>query len=123
MREAHIHGQAARQSVVHGFDQASRVVVAAAIIMVAVFSGFIVSYDIMIKQVGFALAAGILIDAFLVRLTLIPALMAVFDDRAWWLPRWLDRLLPDLDIEGDKLLTMLNQQAAATSPQDVEARN
>ncbi|WP_235738350.1 MMPL family transporter [Nocardioides alcanivorans] len=86
MREAHIHGQAARPSVVHGFDHASRVVVAAAIIMVAVFSGFIFSHDIMIKQVGFALAAGILIDAFIVRLTLVPALMAVFDDRAWWLP-------------------------------------
>ena len=60
------------------------------------------------------LAAGILIDAFIVRLTLVPALMAVFDDRAWWLPRWLDRLLPDLDIEGDKLLTMLNQETEAT---------
>ena len=114
MREAHIHGQAARPSVIHGFDQASRVVVAAAVIMVAVFSGFIFSHDIMIKQVGFALAAGILIDAFIVRLTLVPALMAVFDDRAWWLPRWLDRLLPDLDIEGDKLLTMLNQETEAT---------
>jgi putative drug exporter of the RND superfamily len=123
MREAHIHGQPARQSVVHGFDQASRVVVAAAIIMVAVFSGFIFSHDIMIKQIGFALAAGILIDAFIVRLTLVPALMAVFDERAWWLPRWLDRLLPDLDIEGDKLLTMLNQQAEATDRQNVEVRN
>jgi RND superfamily putative drug exporter len=120
MREAHIHGQPARQSVVHGFDHASRVVVAAAIIMVAVFSGFIFSHDIMIKQIGFALAAGILIDAFIVRLTLVPALMAVFDERAWWLPRWLDRLLPDLDIEGDKLLTMLNQRAEATDRQDTE---
>ena len=120
MREAHIHGQAARPSVVHGFDQASRVVVAAAIIMVAVFSGFIFSHDIMIKQIGFALAAGILIDAFIVRLTLVPALMAVFDEGAWWLPRWLDRLLPDLDIEGDKLLTMLNQQAEATDQQDIK---
>ena len=123
MREAHIHGQAARQSVVHGFDQASRVVVAAAIIMVAVFSGFIFSHDIMIKQVGFALAAGILIDAFIVRLTLVPALMAVFEERAWWLPSWLDRLLPDLDIEGDKLLTMLNQQTEATNRQSIEVRN
>ena len=123
MREAHIHGQPARQSVVHGFDQASRVVVAAAIIMVAVFSGFIFSHDIMIKQIGFALAAGILIDAFIVRLTLVPALMAIFDERAWWLPRWLDRLLPDLDIEGDKLLTMLNQQAEATDQQNLEVRN
>lgn len=123
MREAHIHGQPARQSVVHGFDQASRVVVAAAIIMVAVFSGFIFSHDIMIKQIGFALAAGILIDAFIVRLTLVPALLAVFDERAWWLPRWLDRLLPDLDIEGDKLLTMLNQQAEATDRQSLEVSN
>lgn len=122
MREAHIHGQAARSSVVHGFDQASRVVVAAAIIMVAVFSGFIFSHDIMIKQIGFALAAGILIDAFIVRLTLVPALMALFDERAWWLPRWLDRLLPDLDIEGDKLLTMLNQQTEATDREDIKIR-
>src|SRR3546814_20370689 len=119
MREAHIHGQAARPSVVHGFDHASRVVVAAAIIMVAVFSGFIFSHDIMIKQVGFALAAGILIDAFIVRLTLVPALMAVFDDRAWWLPPWLDRLLPDLDIARDKLLTMLSQQAEVTDLSDI----
>ena len=123
MREAHIHGQAARPSVVHGFDHASRVVVAAAIIMVAVFSGFIFSHDIMIKQIGFALAAGILIDAFIVRLTLVPALMALFSERAWWLPRWLDRLLPDLDIEGDKLLTMLNQQAEAPDRHDIEVRN
>lgn len=123
MREAHIHGQAARQSVVHGFDQASRVVVAAAIIMVAVFSGFIFSHDIMIKQIGFALAAGILIDAFLVRLTLVPALMAAFDERAWWLPRWLDHLLPDLDIEGDKLLAMLNQQAEPTDREDNDIRS
>ncbi len=123
MREAHIHGEGARQSVVHGFDQASRVVVAAAIIMVAVFSGFIFSHDIMIKQIGFALAAGILIDAFVVRLTLVPALMAVFNERAWWLPRWLDRVLPDLDIEGDKLLTMLNEEAEAPGRQHLEVRN
>jgi RND superfamily putative drug exporter len=122
MREAHIHGQEARQSVVHGFDQASRVVVAAAIIMISVFSGFIFSHDVMIKQIGFALAVGILIDAFIVRLTLVPALMAVFGERAWWLPRWLDRLLPDLDIEGDKLLAMLNQQPEATDRDKTEVR-
>ena len=106
-----------------GFTSGARVVAAAALIMVAVFSGFIFSHDIMIKQVGFALAAGILIDAFIVRLTLVPALMAVFDERAWWLPRWLDRLLPDLDIEGDRLLSMLNQEADATDRQSIEVRN
>lgn len=109
MRESYVHGYHGQASVVHGFDQASRVVVAAAVIMVSVFAGFIFTDDVMIKQIGFALAVGILIDAFLVRITLTPALMAVFGDRAWWLPRWLDRILPDLDVEGDRLLQMLER--------------
>ncbi|MGO0577748.1 MMPL family transporter [Ornithinimicrobium panacihumi] len=107
MRESYVHGYHGKASVVHGFDQASRVVVAAAVIMVSVFAGFIFTHDVMIKQIGFALAIGILIDAFLVRITLTPALMALFGDKAWWLPRWLDRILPDLDVEGDRLLQML----------------
>ncbi len=115
MRESYVHGYHGRASVVHGFDQASRVVVAAAVIMVSVFAGFMSSHDIMIKQIGFALAAGILIDAFLVRITLIPALMALFGDKAWWLPRWLDRILPELDVEGDRLLQMLNQKPGETA--------
>ena len=109
MRESYVHGHHGRASVVHGFDQASRVVVAAAVIMVSVFAGFIFTHDVMIKQIGFALAIGILIDAFLVRITLTPALMALFGDKAWWLPRWLDRILPDLDVEGDRLLQMLTR--------------
>lgn len=112
MRESYVHGYHGRASVVHGFDQAARVVVAAAVIMVSVFAGFIFTHDVMIKQIGFALAIGILIDAFLVRMTLIPALMALFGDKAWWLPRWLDRVLPDLDVEGDRLVEMLNREAA-----------
>ncbi|MFW6205171.1 MAG: MMPL family transporter, partial [Actinomycetota bacterium] len=104
MRDAHVHGYRGVRSVVNGFDQASRVVVAAAVIMISVFSGFIFSHDIMIKQFGFALAFGILVDAFVVRMTLVPAIMAIFGERTWWLPRWLDRLLPNLDIEGDRLL-------------------
>ena len=85
-------------------------VVAAAIIMTAVFAGFIFNADPTVKQVGFALAVGILIDAFLIRLTLVPAVMAMFGDRAWWLPAWLDRLLPDLDVEGEKLLQRLDEE-------------
>lgn len=119
MREAHVHGRRGRDAVVYGFDQASRVVVAAAIIMIAVFSGFIFSDDIMIKQIGFALAVGVLIDAFVVRITLIPAAMAVFGDRAWWLPTWLDRLLPDLDVEGDKLADRLRAEDG-TSPAEAD---
>ncbi|HEX4811964.1 MAG TPA: MMPL family transporter, partial [Nonomuraea sp.] len=122
MREAYVHGYHGHASVVHGFDQASRVVVAAAIIMISVFSGFIFSHDIMIKQIGFALAVGILLDAFLVRMTLVPALMALFDDKAWWLPRWLDRLLPDLDVEGDKLLALLNTRDDARTDTPVGTR-
>lgn len=110
MRESYVHGYHGPASVVHGFDQASRVVVAAAVIMVSVFAGFIFTHDVMIKQMGFALAIGILIDAFLVRITLTPALMALFGDKAWWLPRWLDRILPDLDVEGDRLLQMLTRR-------------
>ncbi|MDO7908735.1 MMPL family transporter [Paenibacillus sp. JX-17] len=107
MREAYVHGHKGKDSVIHGYEQSSRVVLAAAVIMVSVFAGFIFTDDIMIKQIGFALAIGILIDAFIVRMTLIPALMAVFGDKAWWLPKWLDRLLPNLDVEGDKLIAQL----------------
>ncbi|MEK5439644.1 MULTISPECIES: MMPL family transporter [Paenibacillus] len=108
MREAYVHGRRGNDSVVHGYDLASRVVLAAGVIMVSVFAGFIFAPDAMIKQIGFALAFGILIDAFIIRMTLVPAVMAFFGDKAWWLPKWLDRLLPNLDVEGDKLIAMLN---------------
>lgn len=111
MREAHVHGYKGVDAVVHGFDQAARVVVAAAIIMTAVFAGFVFSHDAMIKQFGLALAAGILIDAFLVRMLVIPASMALLGEKAWWMPRWLDRLLPDLDVEGDRLIERLEHSA------------
>lgn len=109
IREVHAHGESARTAVVEGFHHASRVVVAAAMIMVSVFAGFVLSDDSMIRQFGFALSAGILIDAFLIRMTLIPAVLHLAGEHAWWLPRWLDRLLPDLDLEGTRL-------AAAAAP-------
>ncbi len=101
MREARAHGMPARRAIVHGFDHASRVVVAAAVIMTSVFAGFVLSEDPMIKQFGFALGVGVVIDAFIVRMTLVPAVMSLLDERAWWLPRWLDRLLPGVDIESE----------------------
>ncbi|MDQ0113822.1 MMPL family transporter [Paenibacillus harenae] len=113
MRESYVHGHHGKESVIHGYDQASRVVVAAAVIMVSVFAGFIFAHDIMIKQIGFALAIGILIDAFFVRMALVPAVMAIFGDKAWWLPKWLDKSLPNLDVEGDKLLAELKEQEGA----------
>ena len=72
-------------------------------IMVSVFGGFVLTDDTMIRQFGFALSVGILIDAFLIRMTLMPALLLVVGEVAWWLPRWLDELLPKLDLEGTQL--------------------
>lgn len=115
MRESYVHGRHGNESVVHGYELASRVVLAAGIIMVSVFAGFIFAPDAMIKQIGFALAFGILIDAFIIRMTLVPAVMAVFGDKAWWLPKWLDRLLPNLDVEGDKLIAKLHAESSQNS--------
>ncbi|SFT27757.1 MMPL family transporter [Paenibacillus sp. BC26] len=117
MREAYVHGHKGTSSVVEGYQQASRVVVAAAIIMVSVFAGFILTEDIMLKQIGFALTIGILIDAFFVRMALVPAIMAVFGDKAWSFPKWLDRIVPNLDVEGDKLIAELK---AAANPKDTK---
>jgi RND superfamily putative drug exporter len=103
MREEHVHGVAPTRAVVNGFAHGARVVTAAAIIMVSVFAGFILSPESFIKSIGFALAAAILFDAFVVRMTIVPAVMTLLGRRAWWLPRWLDRVLPDIDVEGDKL--------------------
>ncbi|MEU2282688.1 MMPL family transporter [Streptomyces sp. NPDC013178] len=100
MREAYVHGDRAPQAVVTGFRHSARVVAAAAVIMIAVFSGFIGSGESMIKTIGFGLAVAVLFDAFVVRMALVPAVLALLGDRAWWLPRWLDRLLPRVDVEG-----------------------
>jgi RND superfamily putative drug exporter len=103
MREEHVHGADAQAAVVHGFRHGARVVTAAAVIMISVFAGFVLTPDTTIKSMGFALAIGVFFDAFLIRMTLVPAVMSLLGDRAWWIPRWLDRLLPDVDVEGEKL--------------------
>ncbi|GAB3992169.1 MMPL family transporter [Nocardioides marmoraquaticus] len=103
MREAHVHGMSAREAVVDGFRNSARVVTAAATIMISVFGAFILEHDPLIQSIGFALAAAVFLDAFVVRMALVPALMYLLGERAWWLPRWLDRLLPELDVEGEKL--------------------
>lgn len=103
MREAYAHGAPARIAVVQGLRAGRAVVTAAAIIMISVFGGFVFSHSAMIRPIGFALAFGVLVDAFVVRMVLIPALMHLVGDKAWWIPRWLDRLLPDVDVEGAAL--------------------
>ncbi|MER7726452.1 MMPL family transporter [Streptomyces sp. NPDC096323] len=114
MREAHVHGESPGQAVVTGFKHGARVVTAAAVIMIAVFSGFIGSSESMIKMIGFSLAIAVFFDAFVVRMAIVPAVLALLGKRAWWLPRWLDRALPNVDVEGENL----RKQLAATSADD-----
>ncbi|MFI8069534.1 MMPL family transporter [Streptomyces sp. NPDC086033] len=103
MREAYVHGETAHHAVTSGFRHSARVVVAAALIMIAVFAGFIGESDSMIKMIGFGLASAVLLDAFVVRMAIVPAVLALLGDKAWWLPKWLDRILPRVDVEGEAL--------------------
>ncbi|MFI1589305.1 MMPL family transporter [Streptomyces halstedii] len=103
MREAYVHGETPGQAIVTGFRHGARVVTAAAVIMMAVFAGFIGSSESMIKMIGFSLAIAVFFDAFVVRMAIVPAVLALLGRRAWWLPRWLDRALPSVDVEGEGL--------------------
>jgi RND superfamily putative drug exporter len=101
MHEAYTKTGDPKQAIRTGFTHGARVVTAAAAIMIAVFAGFVGHHDVAIQMMGFGLAVGIFVDAFLVRMTLMPALMTLLGKSAWWLPRWLDRVLPHLSIEGE----------------------
>lgn len=100
MREEYDGGATPHDAIVTGFSHGARVVTAAAIIMISVFAGFILGPDAMVKEIGFGLAFAVLIDAFLIRMTFIPAVLGLFGAKAWWLPRWLDRLLPNTGVKG-----------------------
>ncbi|MGX4652441.1 MMPL family transporter [Micromonospora sp. SCSIO 07396] len=110
MREDFVHGDTARQATINGMGHGARVVTAAALIMISVFGGFVFLDDPVIKSMGFALAVGVAIDAFVVRMTIVPAVMSLLNTRAWWLPRWLNRALPNVDIEGENLRAHLDKQ-------------
>ncbi|WP_228990818.1 MMPL family transporter [Streptomyces sp. DH8] len=110
MREAYVHGETPGQAIVTGFQHGARVVTAAAVIMMAVFSGFIGSSEQMVKMIGFSLAVAVLFDAFVVRMAIVPAVLALLGKKAWWLPRWLDRALPNVDVEGEKLQKQLTEE-------------
>lgn len=109
MHEAYRETNDAQRSILRGFAHASKVVVAAALIMVAIFAGFISNHDPSIQPVGFALAVGIFVDAFIVRLTIVPAVMRLLDKAAWWLPRWLDRIIPRISIEGEEPIGLVDK--------------
>jgi RND superfamily putative drug exporter len=121
MHEAHSHGAAPLAAVRTGFRQAAPVVVAAAAIMFSVFAGFVPAGEATIKSIAFALAIGILVDAFVVRMVLVPAALSLLGERAWWLPRGL-RWLPVLDVEGEGLRARAPAGAPATAPAEVASR-
>lgn len=99
IREEHVHGLPTRDAVEHGIAAIGRVVVAAALIMATVFAAFILSADRIPKEFGLLLAVAILTDALIVRMTLVPAFLTLMREKSWYMPRWLDRLLPNLTIE------------------------
>ena len=120
MREEYVHGGDARQAVVTGFGHGARVVTAAAIIMISVFAGFILSPESIVKSIGFALGVAVLFDAIVVRMTIVPAVMTLLGKAAWWLPRWLDKVLPNVDVEGEKLRHELDDKVPDTIPAELE---
>jgi RND superfamily putative drug exporter len=121
MREGYVHGDTAHEAIVDGFRHGSRVVAAAAAIMISVFAAFMLQPNPLIQSMGFALAAAVFFDAFVVRMTLIPAVMYLLGSRAWWLPRWLDRLLPNVDVEGEQLTRPREQAKAEEAAEDTRS--
>jgi RND superfamily putative drug exporter len=112
MRESYNTTHDANGATIAGFRASARVVTAAAIIMISVFGSFIFGGTIRIASIGFSLAFGVLADAFLIRMTFVPAVHTLLGDRAWHLPRWIDRILPNVDIEGAALTERLKARAA-----------
>jgi len=103
------------ESVIAGLASTARVISSAALIMICVFGGFVLSEDPTVKMFGLGLGTAILVDATVVRLVLVPASMKLMGDANWWLPGWLDRLLPRVDIDGERALPQLVQTAASES--------
>jgi RND superfamily putative drug exporter len=103
IREAHVHGASYQEAVVDGFRNSARVVTAAALIMTSVFAAFMLIDEPIIRSMGFALAVAVLFDAFVVRMVLIPGVLYLLGEKAWWLPKWLDKVLPNVDVEGENL--------------------
>lgn len=118
MKEESSRGAAPKDAVIAGFRDGSRVVVAAALIMISVFAGFVIGHDPIVQPIGFALAVGVFIDAFVVRMALVPAVMILLGKAAWWFPRFLERTVPHVDMEGERLSAQLAGEAPAGAKQD-----
>ncbi|MFJ1458863.1 MMPL family transporter [Nocardia sp. N2S4-5] len=115
MREEYVHGEPPKEAVIKGYHHGARVVTSAAIIMIFVFGSFILESDTTAKSMGFALAAGVLFDAFLVRMVLIPSLLILMGKWAWWIPNWLSKIVPDIDVEGARLRELNREHETKTT--------
>ncbi len=100
VREQYLKHRDPKRAIVEGVGSTARVITSAALIMIAVFGAFILGCDVIAKMFGVGLAVAVLLDVTLVRMVLVPAAMSLLGHRAWWLPAWLDRLLPTIDLEG-----------------------
>lgn len=104
MREVYTHTGNPKEAILAGMRDSGKVVAAAGLIMIAVFFGFMLMPDPMVKAIGMSLAFGVLFDAFVVRLTIVPAVMTLMGKAAWYMPKWLDKILPNIDVEGESIL-------------------
>ncbi|WP_100444450.1 MMPL family transporter [Glycomyces xiaoerkulensis] len=119
VREAYVHGDSPKRAIEDGYAHSARVVVAAALIMISVFAAFVFSGEQFIAAMGFGLAAAVAFDAFVVRMAIIPAVMALLGRGGWWIPRWLDRVVPNVDVEGERLRRHLAEDEAPTDDHDL----
>ncbi|NLV54630.1 MAG: MMPL family transporter [Acidimicrobiales bacterium] len=122
IREDYVRGGDARHAVLTGLTSSARVITAAALIMISVFGSFILGDNPIIKMFGVGFATAVLLDATIVRMIIVPSTMALFGERAWRLPAWLDRLLPDLDVEGEHLIEQLEHEDELDAAVDRDER-
>jgi putative drug exporter of the RND superfamily len=118
VREQYLKHREPKRSVVEGVGSTARVITSAGLIMIAVFGAFILDTDVVAKMFGVGLAVAVLLDVTLVRMILVPAAMSLLGHRAWWLPAWLDRLLPTIDLEGSDDHSDLDAELAELSEED-----
>jgi len=100
MREEYVHGRSPKDSIIIGYQHGARVVTSAAVVMISVFVAFMLAPDTFARMMGFSLAAAVFFDAFIIRMIVVPAVITLLGERAWKLPSWLDRILPNVDVEG-----------------------
>ena len=121
VHEAYNEGDRPRESVIHGMSRIGKVVLFAGLIMASVFLAFVTQPDIIGKMFGVGLGLAILIDVLIVRLVIAPAVVTLLGDRAWWLPGWLDRLLPNVSLEGHLVDSVDDKEPALVEPERVTA--